>query len=91
MNEDEYLEIIRSAKSYKLELPKNFRYSPNESQIGISITPPVNCDIRFKLGTFKLALPKFRLSKEEEQLPKEWNNFNTSLKDEYYNQKLLST
>lgn len=90
----EYLSIIQNQKSHKLTLSKNFRFSPYESQIGLSIVPPLNCDIRFKIGNYKLVLPKFSLSKEEKELPLEWKNYIDNDKENNdidYKKKLLST
>ena len=92
--DEKYLSIIRSAKSCNLELPSTFQFSPDENQVGISVVPPLNCDIRFRLGTFSLVLPKFTLTKEEEQLPLNWKNYidiDTDKNDEQYNEKMLST
>jgi len=87
----EYLKILKSAKFESLEIPKNFTYSPDESPIGLTIAPPANCDIRFRVGTFKLVMPKFSLSKEEKLLPVSWSNYKVEINDDKADQKMLVT
>ena len=73
----EYTTLLQNASSTfeALVPPKGFRFSPDESQIGLTVAPPVNCDIRFQVGKFKLVQKKFKLSKDEEALPINWQNF----------------
>ena len=73
----EYIKLLQNASSTfeALVPPKGFRFSPDESQIGLTVAPPVNCDIRFQVGKFKLVQKKFKLSKDEEELPINWQNF----------------
>lgn len=72
----DYLQLLKSATFEQLTVPKNFTVSPTENQVGVSVIPPCTADIRFQLGTFKLALPRFNVSKEElSSLPESWQNF----------------
>ena len=91
--ESEYLNLLKSATFESLEIPKNFTYSPDESPIGLTIAPPANCDIRFRVGTFKLVLPKFSMSKEEQALPLLWKNYLSENEkgDDKVDQKMLVT
>ena len=89
--ESEYLKMLKSATFESLETPANFTYSPDESPIGLTVAPPANCDIRFRIGTFKLVLPKFSLSKEEKLLPLSWSNYKVEMNDEKADQKMLVT
>jgi hypothetical protein len=91
LSEKEYLDIIRNATTLKLVPSPGYRYSPDESQIGLTIAPPCNCDIRFQMGKYKLQLPKFQLTEDEKKLPETWKNYvtdATATKDKRF---LLST
>ena len=78
----DYLQLLKSATFEQLTVPKNFTVSPTENQVGVSVIPPCTADIRFQLGTFKLALPRFNVSKEElSSLPESWQNFINSSND----------
>ena len=86
-----YFDLIRTNVLHKLIPSSSYRYSPDESQIGLTIAPPLCADIRFQVGTFKLVLPKFSLSKDELALPKDWNNYTITENDPLKPQKMLVT
>jgi len=92
MSESEYFSIIQDAASHPLALLPNFRYSPEDSPVGLLFAPPSKCDIRFSIGKFK-TVRKFQSSRNLPPLPKQWNNY-TEDKDDSESvkkQKRLST
>ena len=95
-----YLEILKNAEPLKLVPSPNYRFSRDESQIGLTIVPACTADIRFAVGTYSLQLPKFSLSEKEKMLPKTWKNHlskeekdnkKDNKKDKDYQKKILST
>ena len=74
MNRD-YLNLLESAQIETLHISDNFKFSPDEDQIGISLAPPCNADIRFQVGKFSLQYPRFNLTSEDQKLPLNWKNF----------------
>jgi len=71
---DDYEDMLANAKAIILSAPKGFRAVPGQSQVGITYIPPLNTDIRFAVGKFQLAKPRFSVS-QQEQFPKQWQNF----------------
>ena len=71
----DYLNILKSAKIETLNIPSDFKFSPNENQIGVSLVPPCTADIRFKVGKFSVQQPRFSLTKRDLDLPTHWENF----------------
>lgn len=70
-----YEDIIKNAKLTYIKPPKNFKFSKNESHIGTLVIPKCGTDIRFRTGKYSLQLPKFKLSKEDFELPLSWQNY----------------
>jgi hypothetical protein len=87
---DDYIKIIKSATFESLVPSPGYRYSPGESQVGLTVAPPCNCDIRFYVGKFTLQMPKFQLSEEEKRLPESWKNYSNDV-NEKDKRLLLST
>jgi hypothetical protein len=88
---DDYIKIIKTATFEKLVPSPGYRFSPGESQIGLTVAPPSNCDIRFRVGKFMLQMPKFQLSEEEKQLPESWKNYTNDAVNSKDKRLLLST
>lgn len=83
----DYLNILKSAKIETLNIPSDFKFSPNENQIGVSVVPPCTADIRFKVGKFSVQQPRFSLTKRDLDLPTHWENFSNDKNTK--NKKLL--
>lgn len=76
-----YEDIIKNSKFTYIKPPKNFQFS-NESHIGMLVIPKCGTDIRFRTGKYSLQLPKFRLSKEDLELPISWQNYSNNKKSD---------
>jgi len=85
----DYLYLLNSAQIETLDISDNFKFSPDEDQIGVSIVPPCTADIRFQTGKFTLQYPRFNLTPEDRKLPVNWKNFSND-KNEKNKSLLLS-
>lgn len=82
-----YFNLLKSAKIEKMNVSKTFKFSPSENQIGVSLTPPCNADIRFQVGKFSVQHPRFSITKKDLDLPTHWQNFSND--KNIKNKKLL--
>ena len=61
--------------------PKNFKFSIDDSNVGVTVIPPLTCATQLQLGDkFKTVHPSFKLSKDI-VLPDNWNNFTIDKND----------
>jgi len=77
-----YEDIIKNARLTYIKPPKNFKFSKDESHIGTLVIPKCTTDIRFRIGKYSLQLPKFKLSKEDLELPLSWQNYSNDKKSD---------
>lgn len=66
--------IFKNASPISIKPPKSFRYSPDESSVGLTQIPAMTCNLSFGMGGNHKNVHTFKLGKDV-ILPENWNNY----------------